>query len=124
VPPLPSQSRAASRLPDPSQAAPSWTEPRKGEPQHAAIRHEIRHAPIRQAKILWCKSYALAPADRAGQTAGIDPERKVVATDPMSRIDVDRTFVSALGRPVPQFASEMWSDCLHKRQNHAATKSL
>jgi hypothetical protein len=49
--------------------------------------------------------------------------RRLVPT-PRTGVDVDRTFVSALGRPVPQFASEMWSDCLHKRQNHAATKSL
>jgi hypothetical protein len=30
----------------------------------------------------------LVPGDSAGQTAGIDPKRKIVATDSMSRIDV------------------------------------
>jgi hypothetical protein len=32
----------------------------------------------------------LVPADSAGQTAGIDPKRKIVATDSMSRIDTTR----------------------------------
>jgi hypothetical protein len=33
----------------------------------------------------------LIPTDSAGQTAGIDPKRKVVATDLVSRIDVKRS---------------------------------
>jgi hypothetical protein len=84
--------RLAPPRPEASRAELDRADARQGEPQYAAIRQAaIRRASIRQAKKSSGANLTLGTPIRVGQTARIDPERKVVATDSMSRIDVKRS---------------------------------
>jgi hypothetical protein len=75
------------------------------------------------ALLLMVQILRLVPAGVARQTAGIDPLQTSIATDRMSPIDVDRTFVQRPGsaRPLIRARDVALSA---QRRNHAATKWL